>query len=131
MSTLTILAVLALNFGISWWNAYVCGRAWVESKAVGGWIRVATAGGRPWTRLVVETGGAVLDQEHVDRLALPFQRLVADRTGSETGSGLGLSIVAAIAEAHGGHLELDARVDGGLRVTVSLPPADAPRGVPA
>jgi hypothetical protein len=40
MSTLAILAVLALNFGISWWNAYVCGRVWVESKAVGGGIRV-------------------------------------------------------------------------------------------
>ena len=32
--------ILALNFGISWWNARSCGRAWAESKAVGGAIRV-------------------------------------------------------------------------------------------
>jgi len=32
--------VLALNFGISWWNARACGRAWEESRAIGGWIRV-------------------------------------------------------------------------------------------
>lgn len=32
--------ILALNFGISWWNARSCGRAWEESKAVGGSIRV-------------------------------------------------------------------------------------------
>jgi len=32
--------ILALNFGISWWNARTCGRAWVESKAIGGPIRV-------------------------------------------------------------------------------------------
>jgi hypothetical protein len=35
-----LYVILALNFGISWWNARTCGRAWVESKAVGGYIRV-------------------------------------------------------------------------------------------
>jgi len=90
-----------------------------------GWIRVATASAGGWSELVVETGGAVLDQEHVDRLARPFQRLVADRTGSERGTGLGLSIVAAIIDAHGGRLRLHARPEGGLRVTISLPVAAA------
>lgn len=87
----------------------------------GGWIRVATANDHGWSELVVETGGAVLDQEHVDRLAEPFQRLGTDRTGSERGTGLGLSIVAAIVDAHGGRLRLHARPEGGLRVTISLP----------
>ncbi|WNV84651.1 HAMP domain-containing sensor histidine kinase [Umezawaea sp. Da 62-37] len=84
----------------------------------GGWIRV-TAGIEP--RLVVETGGPVLDPDHVARLAQPFQRLAADRTGFDTGTGLGLSIVAAIAGAHGGRLDLHARPEGGLRVTLVLP----------
>ncbi|MGD0641392.1 MAG: hypothetical protein ABSC22_11650, partial [Roseiarcus sp.] len=35
-----LFLILALNFGISWWNARTCGRAWVESKAIGGAIRV-------------------------------------------------------------------------------------------
>jgi hypothetical protein len=35
-----LYAILALNFGISWWNARTCGRAWEESKAIGGSIRV-------------------------------------------------------------------------------------------
>ncbi|MEJ3744586.1 HAMP domain-containing sensor histidine kinase [Actinomycetes bacterium KLBMP 9797] len=82
----------------------------------GGWIRVAAAP----SRLVVENGGPVLDPAQVARLGHPFQRLAADRTGSDAGSGLGLSIVAAIAEAHGGHLDLHARPEGGLRVTVTL-----------
>jgi DNA-binding response OmpR family regulator len=51
-------------------------------------------------RLVVESGGPVLDQDAVARLVEPFQRLGADRTGSQNGHGLGLSIVAAIAAAH-------------------------------
>ncbi|NIJ13060.1 hypothetical protein FHU38_003404 [Saccharomonospora amisosensis] len=87
----------------------------------GGWIRVATEDGHGTVALVVETSGAVLDQEHVDRLTQPFQRLVADRTGSERGSGLGLSIVAAITDAHIGRLQLHARPAGGLRVVISLP----------
>jgi signal transduction histidine kinase len=90
----------------------------------GGWIRVATSTAAGATvRLVVETGGAVLDPAQVVGLAQPFRRLAADRTGSDGGSGLGLSIVAAVVEAHGGRLVLDARPDGGLRVTVTLPAA--------
>ncbi|MFD9563067.1 sensor histidine kinase [Streptomyces sp. NPDC059994] len=89
----------------------------------GDWIRVSTDHDGAEARLVVETGGRVLDQDQVDRLAQPFERLGADRTGSEKGSGLGLSIVAAIAEAHGGRLVLRARPEGGLRVEAALPSA--------
>lgn len=95
----------------------------------GGWIRLAATADGATALLVVETGGQVLDQEQVARLAQPFQRLGPDRTGD--GSGLGLSIVAAIATAHGGGLDLRARPGGGLRVAVSLPAADGQAGVPA
>jgi hypothetical protein len=33
---------LILTFGISWWNAYVAGKTWVESRVIGGFIRVVT-----------------------------------------------------------------------------------------
>ncbi|MFE1554372.1 sensor histidine kinase [Streptomyces sp. NPDC058734] len=94
----------------------------------GGWIRVSAGREDGRVRLVVETGGRVLDQRRVDRLTRPFERLGADRTGSEDGSGLGLSVVAAIAEAHGGRLALLARPEGGLCVTVVLPAAAGPEG---
>lgn len=79
-------------------------------------------------RLVVETGGRVLDQDQVDRLTEPFERLGADRTGSEESSGLGLSIVAAIVAAHGGGLDLRVRPEGGLRVTAALPSTAGSKG---
>jgi len=94
----------------------------------GGWIRVTTQTDGATARLVIETGGQVLDQQQVAQLAQPFRRLGADRTGTGNGAGLGLSIVAAIAEAHGGTLDLAARPEGGLRVGISLPSA---AGVPA
>ncbi|MFI6508759.1 sensor histidine kinase [Streptosporangium sp. NPDC050855] len=91
--------------------------------------RAGTGDGSAW--LVVETGGPPLDPAQVARLTEPFRRLGADRTGSETGSGLGLSIVAAVVEAHDGVLDLHARPEGGLRVTVSLPRAPVPEGAGA
>ncbi|MEV6157609.1 HAMP domain-containing sensor histidine kinase [Nonomuraea sp. NPDC052129] len=97
----------------------------------GGWIRLSATSDGATALLVVETGGPVLDQEQVARLAQPFERLGTDRTGSGDGSGLGLSIVAAIATAHGGGLEPRARPDGGLRVTVSLPPTSVRAEAPA
>jgi signal transduction histidine kinase len=84
----------------------------------GGWIRVATSSDGA-ARLIVETGGAVLDAAQVAELAQPFRRLGADRTGP--GAGLGLSIVSAIAAAHGGVLRLMPRPPGGLLVSIDLP----------
>jgi signal transduction histidine kinase len=94
-------------------------------NAPGGWIAVTTGAGGRGARLVVENGGQVLDQHQVAELSQPFRRLEADRIGTDRGSGLGLSIVAAIAEAHGGTLDLRARPGGGLRVCVDLPAAAA------
>ena len=102
----------------------------------GGWIAITTRARGSRAQLVVENGGEVLDQQQVAELSQPFRRLEADRIGTDKGSGLGLSIVAAIAEAHGGALDLRARPGGGLRVCVDLPAAAAttsaavPTGVP-
>ena len=94
-------------------------------NAPGGWIAVTTRASGGSARLVVENGGQVLDPQQVAELSQPFRRLEADRIGTDKGSGLGLSIVAAIAEAHGGTLDLRARPGGGLRVCIELPAAAA------
>ena len=105
----------------------------ITHNTTGGWISATTGADGRVARLVVETGGDVLDPDLVGQLAQPFRRLRADRTGSDDGAGLGLSIVAAIASAHRGALDLRARPGGGLRVTITLPLAAqaAQAGVPA
>ena len=105
----------------------------VRHNRLGGWIRVVTESDGPHARLIVESSGSVIDQEEVPGLTEPFRRLGAKRTGSDNGFGLGLSVVAAVIDAHRGTLDLRARPDGGLRVTVSLPAASIPAvaGVPA
>jgi signal transduction histidine kinase len=96
----------------------------IRHNEPGGWISVVAGRDDDSGTLVVENGGRVLSTRDVDELARPFRRLSPDRTSSE-GVGLGLSIVAAIVDACDGSLDLDARPEGGLRVTVTLP-APAP-----
>jgi signal transduction histidine kinase len=98
----------------------------IVHNAAHGWIAISTWAGPGTGRIVVENGGPVLDPDEVSQLAQPFRRLGADRVGSDRGSGLGLSIVAAIAAAHGGSLELRARPGGGLRAAITLPLAASP-----
>jgi signal transduction histidine kinase len=95
----------------------------VRHNAEGGWIQVRSGTASGQALLVVENGGPLLAQDQVRDLSQPFRRIGADRIGSDRGSGLGLSIVAAIAEAHGGSVSLTARPEGGLRVSIQLPAA--------
>jgi signal transduction histidine kinase len=105
----------------------------IRHNQPGGWIRAETTTDSARACLVIENGGPVLGQDAVTGLARPFRRLGADRTGSAGGAGLGLSIVDAVATAHGGNLHLHARPAGGLRAVIDLPRADAtvPAGPPA
>jgi len=71
--------------------------------------------------LSVRNTGPVVPPDQVPRLFQPFQRGGADRTGTKDGQGLGLSIVAAIAEAHGAWLQASAPIGGGLRIQAGFP----------
>ena len=93
----------------------------------GGLINVTCETDRDTARLIVESDGPVLNQAAVAELAEPFRRLGAERTGSQNGHGLGLSIVAAIAATHGGELKLYAREQGGLGAEITLPAAPDPQ----
>ncbi len=75
---------------------------------------------------ITDTGPGVPDEDRA-RVVERFVRLENSR--SEPGSGLGLSLVAAVAEAHGGRLELSegpgkvGEMGPGLRVALILPRA--------
>jgi signal transduction histidine kinase len=80
-------------------------------------VRTATEGDR--AVVAVANSGPVISPDQVERLLEPFQRLDRTRRADTNGHhGLGLSIVRAIAMAHGADLDVSAQPSGGLRVTV-------------
>ena len=88
-----------------------------------GWVRAWTGirDGMPAIR--VTNPGEVIEPDQVPGLIEPFRRLNGDRSGHRRGLGLGLSIVDAIAVAHGAVLDARARDGGGLDVEVRFPAA--------
>ncbi len=86
-----------------------------------GLVVVRTGADHRGVFVLVDNTGRVIADAQAARLFEPFRRLEADRTGSAGGAGLGLSIVRAVAHAHGGTAVAAPRPGGGLRVTVRLP----------
>jgi len=87
-----------------------------------GRLAVRTVSDGKHAQLVVANTGPELDPAEVPGLFEPFRRGGVERTGTR-GAGLGLSIVRAVVDAHGGTVRAKAISGGGLEVIVSLPAA--------
>jgi signal transduction histidine kinase len=94
-------------------------------NVAGGELRVSTSSRAGTAVLSVENSGPVVPPSELERLFQPFQRMAQERTGHGGGVGLGLSIVAAIATAHGATVSATPRDGGGLRVEVRFPLASS------
>jgi signal transduction histidine kinase len=93
----------------------------VQYNEPGGQIEVRTSTADERALLEVGNTGAMISPYDVERLFEPFQRLSSGRAVAEDGHhGLGLSIVRAIVDAHGGTITARPRPRGGLDVTISL-----------
>ncbi|MBX9397600.1 HAMP domain-containing histidine kinase [Streptomyces sp. TRM72054] len=86
-----------------------------------GWVEVTTEIQHGQAVLVVANTGPVVPAYEIDNLFEPFRRLRTERTGSDKGVGLGLSIVRSVARAHGGHIAARPREGGGLVMRVTFP----------
>ncbi|MGN6245965.1 MAG: sensor histidine kinase [Motilibacteraceae bacterium] len=76
--------------------------------------------------LEVADQGPGLAPEDANRVFERFYRADSSRTRASGGSGLGLSIVAALTSAHGGRVELDTAPGRGATFRVLLPLAGSP-----
>lgn len=93
----------------------------VAHNTAAGWVHVAVTDDRDAVVVDVVNTGPVLSRELVATLPEPFVRGAGRTRGPADGAGLGLAIVASIARAHRGRLELWPREGGGLHARLRLP----------
>ena len=74
---------------------------------------------KQWAELSVEDNGPGIEPQHRERVFERFYRILGS---GQSGSGLGLSIVAEVAKRHGAELKLDSGSGGtGTRISVRFP----------
>jgi signal transduction histidine kinase len=101
-----------------------------NAVAYGGRADVTIRDARDAYEILVEDQGPGIPEEEQQRVFEPFVRLESSRNGETGGTGLGLTLVKAIAEGHGGVVTLENRPEGGLRVRMRLPRTGLPAKQP-
>ena len=94
----------------------------VKFTGFGGEIRISThilAGGG--TEITVSDNGIGIPAEKQSAIFQPFTKVETSSAREHDGIGLGLSIVKAMIEQHGGRIDLASRLGDGTAVSVSLP----------
>jgi two-component system, OmpR family, sensor kinase len=93
-----------------------------ETDAI--WIGSSLVGHQ--ARFWVRDEGPGIGNADRERIFDRYARAEAGSPSSRDGAGLGLSIVTAIAEAHGGRVELDSRPGVGSTFTIAIPATPTP-----
>ena len=86
----------------------------------GGHVCVRVARERSLVRLIVDDAGPGIPADFIENAFEPFARAASERAGAPNGAGLGLAIVRAVAQAHGGDARAENRPEGGARITITL-----------
>jgi signal transduction histidine kinase len=91
----------------------------IKYSRPGGSIDISTHEDGPFAVIVVADQGVGIAPEEINQI---WDRLYrGDRSRSKRGLGLGLSLVRAIVEAHGGKVRVESRLDQGATFTAMLP----------
>ena len=94
-------------------------------------LRHTPKGGRVTLNAALEDGAIVVTVSdtgsgiapgHLDHIFDRFYKVDPSRAGQAAGSGLGLSIVKAIVERHGGRITAASRAGAGTTFTLKFPP---------
>jgi cell cycle sensor histidine kinase DivJ len=87
----------------------------------GGEVRVIAARRANGIEIAVSDTGMGISPEDVKRLGQPFEQVEGAHNRTQEGTGLGLALVKAIAQMHGGEAKLESRLGEGTTVRVFLP----------
>ena len=93
----------------------------VKFTPKGGAITVGASCDTDMFYLQVLDTGIGISEADLARLGQPYEQVIDQYTKNKAGTGLGLSLVSALAELHGGNVTIESIVGAGTCVTVSMP----------
>jgi len=93
----------------------------VKYTPEGGDVKVATAISGGFVNLVFQDSGIGISKEDLPHIFDRFYRVKGKATRHITGSGLGLSLVKEVVEAHQGYIDVQSNPDSGTTFTLSFP----------
>jgi signal transduction histidine kinase len=97
----------------------------VKFTAVGGNVDVSLDTDDFGITLCVRDNGKGIPSDQLARIVQPFEQLDNRYGRANGGTGLGLALVRALTEIHGGTLGIESEVGSGTTVTIWLPRMDA------
>jgi signal transduction histidine kinase len=86
----------------------------------GGSVTVRAAEADGFARVSVKDTGIGIPESEIPRLGKPFEQVCDDPGLSKSGTGLGLALVKALTERHGGTLSIASKEGEGTEVTVTF-----------
>ena len=101
----------------------------VKFTPAGGTVTVTVEAIGPYLEVVVADTGVGIAPEDLKRLGRPFEQAGGVEQRAQ-GTGLGLSLVRALTELHGGRMTMDSTLGEGAAVTVRLPVITVSRPAP-
>jgi len=93
----------------------------IKYNKAGGWVKVRLYERDQEVWIEISDNGLGIDEEHLQRIFDEFYRVDGRRNAPVKGSGLGLSIVKRLVEAHGGMIDVESRFGEGTTFRISFP----------
>jgi signal transduction histidine kinase len=87
----------------------------------GGRVEISTSVGGGFANLTVKDSGIGISKEDLPHIFDRFFRVKGKATRHITGSGLGLSLVKQVVDAHQGYIDVQSELDKGTTFTLSFP----------
>lgn len=95
----------------------------IKFTSAGGTVDlVTTIGPDGGFRFDIRDTGVGIPEEHFDTVLSPFGQVDTAHARDHQGTGLGLPLVKAFIEMHGGRIEIESEVDEGTTVSLFFPP---------
>jgi signal transduction histidine kinase len=93
----------------------------IKYNKAGGWVKVTLYGRDEEVCVEISDSGLGINEEHLSRIFDEFYRVDGRRNAPVKGSGLGLSIVKRLVEAHGGMIDVESRFGEGTAFKIRFP----------